>query len=214
MSMKTVLAAAGLLLSIACGGGGSANGSATFTGTVRGQSLSPKEVLSANATIPTSAGSASVGAIIMTSQTNTCSNAAASKEAKNSQYFVIALGELKIDGGNVTIIAPTGPGDFVVYAGGSTTPAAKLAIIVSERTGGDCKDDAGQEAVGTAGTVRVTSISNGAYSGTFDITLTKGDGSGNAVSGGSTDHVTGSFTAASCASLGALVSTTRATTCI
>ena len=215
MAMKTMMAAAALALAIGCGGGGSTAGSASFTGTVRGQSFSPKETLSADATINTSAGSASVGAIILTDQTSTCSHAGANSESKNSKYFVIALGELQVTGSSVAIVKPTGPGNFGVYATSSGgLPPSKLAIVVSETSGADCKDTASLEAVGTGGTVRVTSISNGAYSGDFNITLTEGNGNGDPKSGGATDTVSGTFTAAACPSLGALVATTRNTTCL
>ena len=217
MAMKTMMAAAALVLAIGCGSGsgGSTTGSASFTGTVRGQSFSPKETLSTDATIPTSQGAANVGAVILTDQANTCSHAGANSEAKGSKYFVIALGELLINGSDLSIIKPKGPGNFGVYSLASGGfPPSKLAIVVSETTGNDCKDTAALEAVGTGGTVRVTSISNGSYAGDFDITLTEGDGNGDPKSGGSTDHVTGTFSAAGCASLGALVSTTRSTTCL
>jgi hypothetical protein len=191
--------------SIACGGGSSSP--ASFSGTVRGQTFQPKDAISTNATIQTPSGS--VGAIVLTNQSGVCADAAANNEPKNSMYFIILLGVLNTSSG--TISAPTAAGDFSVYAR-SGLPPANLAVIVSSTTDAACHDIANYDANGISGTVHLTSLSNGNYTGTFDVIVQQVDSSGTPV--GTPDRVAGSFTASSCAGLSALISTTRTTTCI
>jgi hypothetical protein len=193
--------------SIACGGGSSST--ASFSGTVRGQTFQPKDAISTNATIQTPTGPASVGAIVLTNQSGVCADAAANNEPKNSMYFLIFLGVLNPSAG--TISAPTAAGDFSVYAR-SGLPPANLAVIVSSTTDAACHDIANYDATGISGTVHLTSLSNGNYTGTFDVNVQQVDSNGTPV--GTPDRVTGSFNASNCAGLSALISTTRTTTCI
>jgi hypothetical protein len=216
MSMKSAMAvSAAALFAAACGGSSSNNGSGTITGTVRGATIKVNEVLSTNATVTVSGTSAAVGAIILTSATNTCSNAAANKETKSAQYFVMALTELSLDSqGNPKFNAPTGPGDYCVYSGSGAPCGTKLAIVLSQTTDATCQEDTSLLGLGSAGTVRVTAITNGAYTGTFTIDMYPPNAQGNPDTTKTKETVTGSFSAVSCAGLGALVSTTRNTTCI
>jgi hypothetical protein len=205
-------AAAAALLGAACGDSGS-SGSVTFTGTVRSQTFAPKEAISTQATITTSSGQAQVAAIIFDNKGGVCTLAASNKEPGSSQYLVLALGNLNIDSsGNVTITAPTAAGDYSVWSQASgTVPAAHLALVFAQTTDAQCKDVASGDAGGINGTVHLTGVNSGAYTGTFDINTAQQDASGNAV--GTPEHATGSFSSTACASLGAYVSTQRNTVC-
>jgi len=195
------------LLAIGCGGSESA--AASFTGTVRGQTFAPKEALSTNATVVTSAGSGDVAAVVITSEANTCASASANQQVKGSQYLVMLIGQIDIVTGK--IVPPSGPGEFTAtYAGGPIPPSLKAAVVFAETTDATCKDQASTEAAATAGTVRLTAVGNGTYSGVFNLTLTEADGSGNPVKNGSIDNVSGTFTSTSCPGLAPLLTLTRA----
>jgi hypothetical protein len=213
MSMKSMLGAAGLTLAVACGGGGGS--SVVFNGTIRGQTITPKEAVSANATVATPQGAADVAGIVLSNQTNTCSNAGANKEPKNSQYFVILLGVLNLQTAKIT--APSKPDTFTVWDpvhGGSIPSSANVALVYSEVTDAQCHIQATTEAIGVTGQVRIKAIDNSAYSGEFDVTLTDGDGTGTSVPGRPTYRATGSFSAQACQSIGELIKTQRSTQCI
>ncbi len=189
-----------LALAAACSSGGS--GSASFTGTVRGQTFSPKDAISANTTISTASGPANVAAIVLVNQTGLCGDVNQNKEPKNSQYFAITLGVLQ--GG--AFVTPTATGDFAVYSGSGSPSSSNIAIVGSRTTDAQCKYIASYDAMGASGTVHLSSISNGAYSGAFDVNVQG--------SSGAADHVTGTFSASNCAILGTLISSNASTTCI
>lgn len=212
MSMKPTFAALGFLLAVGCGGGGGS--SVSFSGTIRGQNISPKEALSANATVTVGTTTANVGGIVFSSQPNTCANAGANKEPKNSQYFVILLGVLNLQ--NAQITAPTKPDTFTVYdpVHGPAIPPVNLALVFSEVTDNQCGLQASAEAIGVGGQVRIKSMDNNAYSGDFNITLVDGDGNTNSIPGTGPYTASGSFSAVACQSIGELIKTQRSTQCI
>ena len=208
MQIRSLLAAAALAaVSVACGGGGA---SVTVNGNLRGQAMKAGDAISAPATIQTGAGPASVGAIVITNSGGLCAKVGANQEPKNSQFLLIFLGELSNTTGSIT--APTSTGTYTVYAGASgTLPPSKLAIVVYSATDATCKDNTGGTN-GISGTVVLTGNSNGAYTGTFDITVQSQDTGGSP--SGSPEHVTGSFSASNCAGLSTLITQNRTTTCI
>jgi hypothetical protein len=209
MSIKSIFAAAALAALGAACGGGSSGGSATFTGNVRGQPLTPKDAISTNATIQTQSGPANVVAVVITNQTGLCANVTANKEAKNSQYFVVTLGVLD---SSFAINAPTATGTFSVYSGVGRPSSANLAIVVASTTDATCKDDTVHSATGITGSVVLSAINGKNYTGTFDLNVSATDANGQPT--GTADHVTGSFSSVDCPGLSALVAQTRNTTCI
>lgn len=207
--MKLRSTAWGLFAALAACGGGLSTG-ATLTGTVRGQALKPADAVSSPTTVQISIGTASVAAIVLSSAPALCKDVAARQEPHSSQYFVILLGD--VNQGSFAVTAPTQPGDFTVFAGSTATlPPAHVAVVEYQQTDAACATVTGTTADGVSGNVHLTSVSKGAYQGTFDVTLQHKEG-GAAV--GDADHVTGSFNTALCDGLGALVSTTRTTTCL
>ncbi len=214
MKLRHLAPASLLALAVACGG--SSGASITFTGTVRGQTEKPVGADSAFATIPTQAGNASVLAGILSNQTALCADASQTKEPKSSMYFLLFLGTLQVSGSSVSIVQPTSADvgqSFTIYAG-TGVPSQRLAIVVASTTDTACHDVAQFDANGISGTVKLNTLgADGSFSADFDVTTAQQDSSGNTVAGTS-DHVTGSFSAKACSGLGPLIATQRSTTCI
>ena len=179
----------------ACGGGSSA--SATFTGTIHGQNFAPKEAISATTAI-SSGSTSTIGVIVVANNTGLCHDVAANQTPKNLAGLLLTVGDVNTSTGAST--APTAPGVFTIS---SSSAQPKSAFVAFEVTDASCKDISAQDAVGASGTVTLTSVSGGAYAGSFDVVMDSGD------------HVTGSFSATNCASIGALFgSSTSTATCI
>jgi hypothetical protein len=189
---------AGIALAVcaACGGGGTtfATGSASVSGTINGQSMTPRDAVSA----VFQTGSNSAAEIVITNFDATCAKFNAKQEPKNSQALVIAFGNRSSPSG---IVAPTATGTYAVYAQADSFSHVGLqAIAQYVSTDASCNAGPGQPfpAV-TGGTVMLTRIDGSGYSGTFDMTFATTAGS---------DHVTGSFNSAQCAPLATVTTTT------
>ena len=205
--MKTFSAVciSGIGLCLACGGGGGSNtGSATVVGNINGRAFQAADAISGNVSIPLGPpiNTLNGSAIAIASNGGLCGLLSANKEPKNSQYLVVVLTDLNL--ASMQSTAPSTPGIYTVYSGTGTLPS-KLALVTYVRTDANCAAVASEQ--GTDGTVTVSTINNGAYSGTFDVHAQP-------AGGGTVDHVSGTFNAASCPGLGPLVSTTQNTTCI
>src|SRR5215831_8836421 len=92
--------------------------------------------------------------------------------------------------------APTAPGTYPI-----TQSGAKQAGAVYIQTDANCQNVVGSPVTAISGTVTLTSVSNGSYSGNFDLTLD------------SNDHISGSFSAANCPGLVTFL-TLMTTTCV
>jgi len=79
--------------------------------------------------------------------------------------------------------APTAPG---VYPVTDDQNAPKSAVAEGNILDGSCVNVADNDAVAIGGSVTLTYVENGSYTGVFDLTFDSGD------------HVTGSFDAAAC----------------
>jgi hypothetical protein len=170
------------VLAAACGGGSSSSGINTFNGTIHGQSFSPTESISNTVLVAAGTGN-TAGVVVMSNATGTCADVTANKQPKNITVMIIALEDVNITTGAFT--APTAPGTYTV----SVSPQAKLALVNFVVTDANCKAISSQSATSASGTVTITSVSNGTYEGTYDITMN------------SNDHVTGSFSASACAGI-------------
>src|ERR1700687_83707 len=99
----------------ACGGGNAVSypptGSATASGNLRGDSLTPTDAISGTMTGTTHGTTSSVGAVLITNETGICGEVLAGKATKNRFALIIALAETSSSGG---AIAPKGPGTFTV----------------------------------------------------------------------------------------------------
>ena len=94
--------------------------------------------------------------------------------------IVFTLGQTNDVGGSVPITAGTFP--ITDFPSGNT--AATAEFVKNDATCTDTVDSAGATAV--SGSVTVTSVSGSSVDGSYDLTM------------GSSDHVTGTFSAATC----------------
>ena len=108
-----------------------------------------------------------------------CGDLAANRKPKNLLYMAITLADLDYTTGATA--APTSPGTYGVSG------AFKKADISFTATDGQCTVT--QLVYSVDGTVTLTSVSNGAYVGTFDVHF------------GNVDHVAGSFSATACSQI-------------
>jgi hypothetical protein len=156
-----------LLFALAACGGSSSGG---FT--IRGQSFSAVETISA-AQVVSGSGS---GVIVLSSRTGSCALAASNTKAKSAKGLVITVSDS----------AAIAAGSFPVTTTVGSGKSANVEFVSLDAT---CTDVAGQEATATSGSVTLTKVSGNALGGTFDLTFDSGD------------HVTGSFDGTACAGL-------------
>ena len=119
--------------------------------------------------------------ISMTTFANECSLQTSSTGTPNGRLLIFDLATTDAAGHSAPIAAA---GAYTVFSG-SPVASSKLAEVYYEVDGADCLKTSSEFA--TSGTVTVTAVT-APISGTFDLTFPDG-------------HVTGSFTAASCAAL-------------
>jgi hypothetical protein len=170
---KSIMMPCALAL-FACGSG---VGSATFNGTVRGQSMHPADAVSAPS---------GVGWLIISSVGGICAKMAARQEPRSWATLSVQL----MDSQPIApyAVPPASTGTFTIvpgnFAGQLPPHSATAGFNVTDVF---CHNVAGGSAV--SGTVTLTSNNGGAYSGSFDLTFDSGD------------HVTGAFNADHCAGI-------------
>ncbi|HUJ28891.1 MAG TPA: hypothetical protein VLW85_22880 [Myxococcales bacterium] len=173
-----------MLLLAACGGGGAQVG-ATFSGTVKGQPFTPADAQSTRGTATFSVGTAGVGAIALTSFAGVCASLTANTEPKSTTDLVLLVSDVNLS--TLQGSAPTQPATYTVYDfSGSGLPPAHLAYVSYGVNDASCVEQPGLSATGKSGTVTLTRVQGGAYSGSFDVTFDSGD------------HATGTFDTAEC----------------
>lgn len=186
MAKTMKVAAVAAALCAACGGSGSG-----FSGTVKGVAFTPADQESGSA--PLTVGSSSTaGVVFIANQTGLCAAATAGHKAKSASGYLFLLEDVNTTTGATT--APTAPGTYSISGS-----AAKSAFVAFDTTDASCNNISAQSATGASGTVTLTSVSNGAYAGNFDVIFD------------SNDHVTGSFSATNCAGLSAVFGSSTAT---
>jgi hypothetical protein len=171
--------AAAVVLCAACGSGGS--GSATVNGTINGQSMSAQDAVS-NISM---SGSTSQGLLLITNASKTCSKLSANQQWKNIKAIAIGIVQQAGSGG---FSAPAAPGIYLVMKANEVSGVSgNLALATYLATDAHCNQTI---LIGSSGgTVTLTRVDPGGYSGTFDITFSDAS------------HVTGSFVATNCAAL-------------
>jgi hypothetical protein len=162
--------AAILMTAAACGGGGA---SATFTGTVHGQSMRPSDAISSPATVSFASGTVPVAAIIIADAGTLCTKLAANLEPKSSRALILFLAD--VNGATGTIEAPSGTGTWTIYTVGSGVPPAHFAVATFGVNDASCNQIAAQSAAAVSGSVTLTANGGGAYAGTFDLLFDSGD---------------------------------------
>jgi hypothetical protein len=207
--IRSLIAVAALAaLGSACGG--SAGASATLTGTIKGQTFTPKDAESTTGSVTVGSNTINAASIVITDQTGLCADVAASKEPKSSHYLVIVLATLTQTG---AIVAASSPGDYVIFNTVGLPSSANFAVMFGQTTDATCSDVIANDAIGVSGTVHLTTASGGVFSGTYDVQLSAVDSNHNPVSGGTNEHVTGTFSTAACSGLGAFIKLQRTLTC-
>jgi hypothetical protein len=168
----------------ACGGGSGSpgSGSATVTGTVAGQSMTPRDAVSNIL----QSNSNSIGGILITNAANTCAMLNAHQQPKNAQALLISIGRQTAAG---AITAPDGTGVYTVYSSSAATSVVgRLAVVIYASTDASCNPTQDVESV--SGTVTLTRIDSSGFSGSFDVTFESSGG-----------HITGNFDTAACGAL-------------
>jgi len=186
-------AIAGLACALGCGSGsGSAGG--TFNGVVRGQPMKPADAISSPAHVSLGPISADVGAVVLTDVAGVCNRVTANSEPKNGKALILLLADFNPL--TLTASAPAGPGTFdVVNPNAAGIPPQHAAVVSFGVNDGACEQIATQSAVATSGAVKITSISGGAYSGTYTVGFETGE------------VVSGDFHAVNCPGLAQYLST-------
>jgi hypothetical protein len=156
-------------------------------GTLDGVTFQPAAAISTNA--PYFTGGPTLGFVYLVDRAQTCQLLGMSPAAQpqNLGAIQIVVGEVLGSMGS----PPLAPGTFPIGNG-----AGNNAIVRFLRTDASCVTVVREEAV--QGSVTLTSIANGVYSGSFDVTMPQNDG-------GSADHLSGRFQAEACAGLASLV---------
>jgi hypothetical protein len=132
-------------------------------------------------------GTTSEARILIGTTTTLCSDASASPpiDRKDTQFMTIALSD--VTGAMRT--APAAPATYTIYPDSGSEPPKSASLV----TGGfdtTCQPIDADTAQGQSGTVTLTSVSGGAYAGSFDVVLNTGG------------HVTGTFSPEACPQLG------------
>jgi len=179
-----------LLGALGCGSG--VGGS--FNGVVRGQPMKPTDAISSPARVSLGPISADVGAVVLTDVPRVCGRVTANTEPKSGKALVLFLADFNRQ--TLTATAPAGPGTFdVVNPNAPGIPPLHAAVVTFGVNDAACEQIAAQSAVATSGAVKITSISGGAYSGTYTVGFETGE------------VVSGDFHATSCHGLATYLST-------
>jgi hypothetical protein len=147
-------------------------GSGSMSGTVEGQSLAPKDVLAVSVQGATN--------IFITDVTGYCSAINDGHKLKSGTALVLILGQTDSSGASVAIT----PGTFPITDFPTGNTAATAELVKTDATCTNTVNESGATAV--SGSVTVSAVSGSSVDGSYDLTM------------GSNDHVTGSFSAATC----------------
>jgi hypothetical protein len=189
-----IVAIAGVVALVACGGGGSGPAGGTFKGSIGGQTFDVKDAMSAVVQgTTTTSQTFRYGVVVLSRAPSICSEFTARKEPQANQYLLLEVADLSSSVADV----PKGPGTYpIVVAPGQPT----AAIAVYFATDATCTPIANTSSSATSGSVTLTNVGS-TYSGSFDLTFATGD------------SVTGTFTAPGCAGLESLIESGAPTAC-
>jgi hypothetical protein len=171
-----------LALLFACGGGGP---SIVDNGTIHGRAFTPQD---SAASVNSFTASDVELSIVITDTPGFCDELTQNKTPKNVAALVIAAANFDSTTGNLS--PPTGPGTHTVSPNINANASTKVANVTYVHDDATCQAIAADAAAAVSGTVTFTSIANGVYTGTYDVTLN------------SNDRVKGSFSSQTCAAFG------------
>ena len=167
MRIVSVLASAALVAS--CGGGDSSRpGSATFTGTVAGNSFTPRDAISSIGSFTNGNGVvAGKGAFItISSAASLCSDRTGGKARRSTQYLQLAVFKVQPD---FTAAALPSPG---VYQVGALPIENAVSQFVT--TDAICGLPPANIVGASTGTITLTAVGS-RYTGSYDMLLESGD---------------------------------------
>jgi hypothetical protein len=208
MTIRSTALVVAISAALACntgGGGSAAVGSATINGNINGHAFQAADAIAANVMVPiqNTTTTASSGLVAIASNSGLCADVNANKEPKSTQYLLLAFTDVNPTTGQTS--TPTAPGVYVVSSG-TGLPPPKVAIAFYNQTDASCRDVPGAFETAVSGTITLSSVNNGSYSGSFDLAMGGG-------ATGPADHITGSFNAPNCPGVAIIINQNRNTTC-
>lgn len=190
-----------LLLTIAIAGCTSSGGS--VSGQAPGGTFTPADSISASVTTSQGGGDTSSYADIeVASTSHLCSDASASPPIarKGQRYITVQLRDVNPTNGAITT-TPTAPGTYTIYPDTGDEPAKSATLLVGALDD-SCQPDDAHAAMAQSGTVTLTSVTGGAFTGTYDVMLNTGG------------HLTGSFDPEPCPQLATAVTSSSQPACM
>ena len=121
--------------------------------------------------------------IALASSPDQCVPAAQQVQHPNETALLILLADYDASTGHAT--APSAAGTYTIDTGSTMMPHG--ATVEGNILDATCVNDADNAALASSGTVALSSVANGTFTGTFDVLMDSGD------------HITGSFAAPTCA---------------
>jgi len=167
MRLAGILAVALALAS--CGGNsssGTSQGTATFSGTIRGNTMTPRDASAAVVSFSANGVPGKAAVIAITSASGICSELTSGKEPKNTQYLVLTPFKLQPD---FSAIPPPAPGTYTVGA-----LSIENAVAVFSGTDASCGLNLASAARATSGQITLTAVGN-RYTGSYQLTFDFGD---------------------------------------
>jgi hypothetical protein len=165
----------------------SSSSGGAVSGTPPGGGFELADSISASVTTSDGAGGSSSSArIVLASTSGLCGDATASPPVarKLQRYITIDLSDVTAGVSST----PTAPGTYTIYPNTGSVPP-KEALLETGGLDATCQSVDEDAASAQSGSVTLTTITGGAFSGTFDVTLNTGE------------HLTGSFDPEPCAQL-------------
>lgn len=160
----------GLLVAVAACSSSSSGGG--ISGQLPGGSFQPADTVSATITTSDGAGgTASFAHVVLASTSSVCADAGASPPIarKGQRFITIDLRDVT----GATSAAPAAPGSYTIYPDTGSEPPHS-ATLVTGALDATCQPDDVHAAMAQSGTVTLTSITAGAFAGSFDVTLNTG----------------------------------------
>jgi len=182
MRLGGILVAA--VVAMSCGGGssssGTSQGTATFSGTIRGNTMTPHDASAAVVSFSANGVPGKAAVIAITSASGICSQLTSGKEPKSTQYLVLTPFKIQPD---FSAVPPPAPGVYTVGA-----LSIENAVAVFSGTDSACGVNLASAARATSGQVALTAVGN-RYTGSYQLTFDFGD------------SVSGTFDAPVCANV-------------
>jgi hypothetical protein len=174
--MKATAIGIAALALAACGGG------PTNNGTIHGRTFVATESIAT--VVPGQDVGDSLIQILVGDTAGLCADLQQTELPKNAAYLVFKAGDY--DSGSGLFSAPTAPGTHAITPHVNPSVSARVAVGNYIHDDASCQPIGAEAAVMVSGNIVFTSVANGTYQGTYDVTLN------------SNDRVTGAFTASSC----------------